>query len=124
MNEDYYKLYAGMDVWKIYNDSINTLKELEQLNNNMKQKLQRWDYTYAQKMGIMKMAEWFSRWVDVNFYSNGISATGGDIAKWLSIASGEASYGESDKLVLTTVRELYLKNYKYTDVADMNTTLS
>lgn len=124
MNEDYYKLYAGMDVWKIYNDSINTLKELEQLNNNMKQKLQRWDYTYAQKMGIMKMAEWFSRWVDVNFYSNGISATGGDIAKWLSIASGETSYGESDKLVLTTVRELYLKNYKYTDVADMNTTLS
>jgi hypothetical protein len=124
MNEDYYKLYAGMDVWKIYNDSINTLKELEQLNNNMKQKLQRWDYTYAQKMGIMKMAEWFSRWVDVNFYSNGISATGGDIAKWLSIASGESSYGESDKLVLTTLRELYLKNYKYTDVADMNTTLS
>ena len=112
-----------MDMWKIYNDSINTLKELEQLNNDMKQKLQRWDYTYAQKMGIMKMAEWFSRWVDVNFYSNGISATGGDIARWLSIASSEASYGESDKLVLTTLRELYLKNYKFTDVGDMNTTL-
>lgn len=123
MNEDYYKLYAGMDMWKIYNDSINTLKELEQLNNDMKQKLQRWDYTYAQKMGIMKMAEWFSQWMDVNFYSNGISATGGDIARWLSIASSEASYGESDKLVLTTLRELYLKNYKFTDVADMHTTL-
>lgn len=122
MNEDYYKLYAGIDMWKIYNDSISTLKELEKLNENMKQK--RWDYTQAQKLGIMKMAGWFSQWVDVNFYADGISATGGDIARWLSIASSEATYGESDRMVLTTLRELYLKNYKYTDVGDMNTTLS
>jgi hypothetical protein len=123
MNEDYYKLYAGMDMWKIYNDSISTLKELEKLNNDMKQKLERWDYTYAQKMGIMKMASWFSTWCDVNFYAGRISATGGDIASWLSRASGESSYGESDREVLTVIRELYLKNYKFTDVGDMNTTL-
>ena len=88
---------------------------------NMKQ--QRWDYTQAQKIGIMKMASWFSKWGDINFYAGRLSATGGDIASWLSRASGEDSYGESDKEVLTVVRELYLRNYKYTDVGDMNTTL-
>jgi hypothetical protein len=98
-------------------DELHKIK----LYDNMKK--EKWYYTPEQHAGIMKMASFFSRWVDVNFYGTVFSATGGDIARWLSEESCQQCYDKNTQFVLTKMRELYLMNRNITDVADMKTTL-